>query len=534
MSETSDSAVFAKPTVGVPWGGAAAAPSRFGPSDRVSFLAEQRRRRREGWRLSVLCALAVLVTGLPLSVVLTPVIYAALLGALRLGNLVIPVPPSVWAGLHRLARLLPALFEALSRGGTHVPASTLVAAGVILVGPGIAAALILWLGLRALFLRAGTGGILLTLGAREPRAGDLEERRLADVVAEMAIAAGVPPPGVRVLDTATVNAAVVGSSPSDAVLVVTRGLLDALTREQTEAVVAHLLASAGDGDLRVAVTVTSAFHAMALAVTVFQAVVGLSGSAWRTIAHTVRWALLQRGDPKAGEAVAAMLEREITNQPEDGIAGVMAASRGGAPTGALARATRAFPPLKLALFPLYLPYVVVLLLAAEVFLLRAILAGPLVMLVWHTRRYLADAMAVQLTRDPDGLAGALERLAQLETGVARSRWAGHLFIVAPRGGQDSGTPDDGEAAEFGSFVGTHPPIRRRLKRLAAMGSALAAAGTAKRRSAWRWVAAPAVALLALVVALPLALAAALIFVLAGGASLVMAGAALALLANLLL
>jgi hypothetical protein len=155
------------------------------------------------------------------------------------------------------------------------------------------------------------------------------------------------------------------------------------------------------------------------------------------------------------------------------------------------------------------------------------------MLVWHTRRYLADAMAVQLTRDPDALAGALERLARLETGVARSRWAGHLFFVAPRGDRESGTPDDGEAAEFGSFVGTHPPIRRRLKRLAAMGSALAAAGTASHRSAWRWIAPPLVALLALVVALPLALAVALIFALAGGASLVMAGAALALLALLL-
>jgi hypothetical protein len=69
-------------------------PGRFAPADRVSFLAEQRRRRRETWRLSALCAAVVLVTGLPLSVVLTPAVYAVLLGTARVTGLLAAMPPA--------------------------------------------------------------------------------------------------------------------------------------------------------------------------------------------------------------------------------------------------------------------------------------------------------------------------------------------------------------------------------------------------------------------------------------------------------
>ncbi len=532
MSAFGEGAAVPRPALGAPRVGAAAT-ARFGPADRVSFLAEQKRRRRQSWRLSALCTLAVLVTGLPLSVVLTPVVYALLLGTLRLVGLVVPVPPSAWTAVHRLARLLPTVFAALGGAAAHVPAGRIAAAAALIVTPGVVAVLVLWLGLRTLFLRAGAGGVLLTFGAREIRPGDLEERRLADVVAEMAIAAGVSAPRVLLVDTSTVNAAVVGSSPADATVLVTRGLLDTLDREQTEAVVGHLLASAGDGDLRIAVTIASAFHAMALVITTFQAAIGLSGSAWRELARTVRWAFFQRGDARAAEAVALMLARDPANQPEDGIAAVLNSQEGRTPTSALARATRAFPPLKILLFPLYLPYVGVLLLAAEVTMLRTLVAGPFVMLVWHTRRYLADAMTVQLTRDPDALAGALERLATAETGVAKSRWAGHLFVVAPTARGGSGGGNDADATPFGSLAGSHPSIRRRLKRLAAMGAVVAAGGPS-RRAAGTWLGVALLAPLLLLAAVLLGFAVGMIFVLAGTASLVMAGVALALIGRLLL
>jgi Zn-dependent protease with chaperone function len=507
---------------------------RFGPPDRVSFLAEQRRRRRQTWRLSALCTVAVVVVGLPLSVVLTPLAYAALLAALRLASLAIPVPPSVWGELHRLASLIPALFNAMGQTGHHATTGTLVAGAVLIVAPGMLASFIAWRALRALFLRAGTGGVLLTLAAREPRVGDLEEQQLADVVAEMAIAAGLPSPRVRLLDVPTANAAVVGSSPADAVVVVTRGLLETLDREQTEAVIGHLVASAGDGDLRIAVTIASAFHGMALALTTLQAMIGFSGSAWRDLAHTAKWALLHRGDAAAAEAVSEMMARDLAAQREDGIAAVITTPDDQAPKTALARAARAFPPIKVLLFPFYLPYVGVLLLGAELFMLRSLVAGPLVMLVWHTRRLLADAMAVQLTRDPDALAGALERLAEADTGVPNSQWVGHLFVVAPRTRQGADSGDDGVASGFGGFVGSHPSVKRRLKRLAAMGSSEAVAGASRRPSAATWLAVVLFAPLILLVALLLAFVVGMIFMLAGAVSLLAAGIALAVIARLLL
>jgi len=54
-------------------------------------------------------------------------------------------------------------------------------------------------------------------------------------------------------------------------------------------------------------------------------------------------------------------------------------------------------------------------------------------LIWRTRRYLADASAVELTRNPDALAGALQRLAQDNTAIPGGTWATHLFVINPQG-----------------------------------------------------------------------------------------------------
>jgi len=241
-------------------------PGRFAPADRVSFLAEQRRRRRETWRLSALCAAVVLVTGLPLSVVLTPAVYAVLLGTARVTGLLAAMPPAGRELLRRHATLVPRLFDALG-GNAQVPIPQTVAGGLAVLAPGVVVAFVVWLALRALFVRAGAGGALLTLGARAPHEDDPEELRFVHVAEEMAIACGVPPPRVLVLDVPAANAAALGSSPEDAAIVVTRGMLDTFDRAEQETVVGHLIGSIGNGDLRVAVTITSTFHSMALVLT---------------------------------------------------------------------------------------------------------------------------------------------------------------------------------------------------------------------------------------------------------------------------
>ena len=62
-----------------------------------------------------------------------------------------------------------------------------------------------------------------------------------------------------------------------------------------------------------------------------------------------------------------------------------------------------------------------------------VLLGPCMALLWRTRRHLADAGAVELTRNPDALASALQRLSEDSTVVAGGSWATHLFIVNPSG-----------------------------------------------------------------------------------------------------
>jgi hypothetical protein len=58
--------------------------------------------------------------------------------------------------------------------------------------PGVLLMMALWLGVRALFRRAGVGGVLLAIGARDPRPGDLEERQLQNVIEEMACTPRLP------------------------------------------------------------------------------------------------------------------------------------------------------------------------------------------------------------------------------------------------------------------------------------------------------------------------------------------------------
>jgi Zn-dependent protease with chaperone function len=65
-----------------------------------------------------------------------------------------------------------------------------------------------------------------------------------------------------------------------------------------------------------------------------------------------------------------------------------------------------------------------------------LLLGPCMAMLWRTRRYLADASSVELTRNPDALARGLQCLSEDNTAFDSGDWATHLFVVNPKG--DSG------------------------------------------------------------------------------------------------
>jgi Peptidase family M48 len=101
--------------------------------------------------------------------------------------------------------------------------------------------------------------------------------------------------------------------------------------------------------------------------------------------------------------------------------------------------------------------------------------GPLIALTWRARRYLADATAVQLTRYPDGLARALEKLAS-QGATIPGGWAAHLFLIGPEGLQGVGWDAVEGGVAAGSLLAFHPPLKRRLERLRSLGAAQAADG----------------------------------------------------------
>ena len=65
--------------------------STIGPVDRTNFFEEQRRNRRATWRLAAACGLAILAMGIPLSIVLTPFVFALALAVVHILDLVLPL-----------------------------------------------------------------------------------------------------------------------------------------------------------------------------------------------------------------------------------------------------------------------------------------------------------------------------------------------------------------------------------------------------------------------------------------------------------
>jgi len=116
--------------------------------------------------------------------------------------------------------------------------------------------------------------------------------------------------------------------------------------------------------------------------------------------------------------------------------------------------TRAASPLAFILLPLLV-------------LLTPLLSRLLAMAVSRRREYQADATAVELTRNPEGLARALEKIAASEFPLrAATRGTAHLFIVSPLR-QRARTAAD----SWSALLATHPPLAQRIALLRGGGAA---------------------------------------------------------------
>ena len=405
--------------------GSSSAEQRYVLRDRESFFEAQSRNRRATWRLGVLCIAAVVVMGIPLALLVTPLVYAVGLFVADVVNLFWALPQAFWRQAAELAHFG---FVALRALLDHKPAPprALALGAAVLLAPGTILSLAVWVGMSALFRRAGVGGALLALNAREPNPAELKELQFADVVQEMAIAAGLPAPRVMLVDTPGANLAAIGSSPRDARIVASGRLLNDLSRDELEGAVAHSIASIGNGDLGVAFRITAVFETYGVLLAMLNSPFGPQSRS--TLWRIVRSGLAGAGQDAAKEAaaVAAILTRSCDFETDD-------IGRFFAPTArnSAFRSIRNF-----IFFPFFFTYAAIRL---SLWFFSSCMLGPSVALLWRTRKYLADACAVQLTRDPDGLARALRKLANDPGAIQGSGWAAHLFLVQP---QSSGSSSE--------------------------------------------------------------------------------------------
>jgi Zn-dependent protease with chaperone function len=398
----------------------APAVQSFVPRDPEAFFKAQKRNRRATWRMSALCVFAAFVMGIPLTLVLTPLLYAVTLLAAEIINRFSPLPPEFWQTLNGLAQLFVRVADYLiNQRGTVDPQEIAIGLALTLL-PGMLLAFVLWMGMQMLFRHGGVGGTLASLGAREPNQNDLKELQLADVVQEMAIAAGLPAPKVMLIDSAGANAAAIGTSAQDARIVISRRLLDDLDRDQLQAVLAAQVASIGNGDLRIAFTVTSVFETCGMIVTLINAPFGSQSRSvlWRIIGYAFS---RRSGTDRAADAaeVAAMLSDTLDVDSTD-INRFFSKENPGI--------IRKF--FRLLFFPMQFTNVAV---EITLWFFLNVCLGPCMALLWRTRRYLGDAGAVELTRNPDALARALQRLSEDNNVMEGGEWASHLFAVNPSG-----------------------------------------------------------------------------------------------------
>lgn len=352
------------------------------PVQRESFFQAIERNRRAAFRVTLagwLCG--ALFIGI-FAVLTAPLLIGLLVLAADLINFLHPLPDLVAMAAPRV--------RALAHSKETLPPAQWAEILGFLSVPGVILAALAMLALRRALSRCITLDGTET-ATRPPDPARLAEQRLVNVVSEMALAAQIPEPEVRIADSSQANALILGSDDGKLTLVASAGLLEGFSREAMEGTVAHLIGSAANGDLRIA----------------RRFAVDLIASALMTRPSG-------RGHALHGLRMLAMAVISPRRLDATMLHGWLAARRGSTGDGSTlkggARRTGITSLLTLILAGPWM--------AGFFFdLACAFLIFPLLALAWRRRKYLADATAVRLTRDPDALAGALAQLGSRHAAV---------------------------------------------------------------------------------------------------------------------
>ena len=416
----------------------------WSPSERESFFAAIARHRRAAWRVTFVSRTVNLLVALVVAVLMSPLFYAGLALALDVLNLIVPAPNLVPATMHALDQVLNA--PGKMGLGDWIQFSFLAAL------PGLA-----WMGLvlnalrRVLTLSMSFDSNELVAHAPDPTV--LAEQRFGNVVGEMAIAAALPAPRVFVVESAIVDAVAFGTDEQHSTIVISQGLLGLLNRAQMEGVAATLVAAIADGDMKIGVRAALSLNLFSLIarlgslVTQKHARRNVSQIVIAMLLPTTRSArklLAELADPFADDPGTAPTAASGANDEAD------------RPLGMLAQRWEKIRPY--LWLPLAGPLVITGFLGAIV---NLFMLGPLLSLAWRQRKYMADATAVRLTRDPDTLAGALEQMTK-QRSAPLAPWAAHMSVTDHRGKQSG--------VFSGSAVPMFPSLERRLRALGTLGA----------------------------------------------------------------
>jgi Zn-dependent protease with chaperone function len=237
------------------------------------------------------------------------------------------------------------------------------------------------------------GGRPINVDTRDPA-----ERKILNVVEEMAIASGVPVPPVYLLENEEgINAFAAGHKPSNAVIGVTRGSVELLSRDELQGVMGHEFSHILNGDMKLNIRLTGLIHGIL--------VISIIGY------YILR---SQQSVVHYGLSSSNGREKKVDSRAF-------------------------FMLLGLALY--ILGYI-------GVFFGQLIRAA-----VSRQREYLADASAVQFTRNPQGIAMALAKIGGWGAGSrvqeAHANEVSHIFF----------------SSAVSQLFATHPPLADRIKRI---------------------------------------------------------------------
>ena len=255
---------------------------------------------------------------------------------------------------------------------------------------------------KILTLKSGGSKVAEMMGGRlvSPASTDPEERRLLNIVEEMAIASGIRVPPIYILDKEEgINAFAAGFKPNEAIVAVSRGCLQLLNRDELQGVIAHEFSHIINGDMALNIKLIGILFGI-----LFIALIGRF--------------LFQSGTRSRQRYSYSYSSRKSKGEGGIAVAGL------------------------------------ILLIVGYIGVFFATLIKQAVS---RQREFLADASAVQFTRQNIGLANALKKIGYLEQGSkiesANAEQVSHMFFA------------DGIKANFSSLFATHPPLLDRIKKL---------------------------------------------------------------------